>query len=236
MEKSAKEQGSEVVRRQRDNTERSRVIVKSGIWFIVTNFLLSVFNMIVGTIAGSVAIVGDGAHSLIDAVSGFLIIGSEKLAESAKFAEKRAKIERVTTIIIALIIIAVGVHILVEAIEKLLEPEEMEISAATIVVVAASLVAKLILAIYLIQTGKKQKSEVVRASGAETLNDMWISAVVLLSIVVYAIWHVDIEGYVSAIIAFVIFKVGLEFIFPHLDQHHHHPFEIDADHDHCGKE
>lgn len=209
--------------------------MRSGVWFILTNVLLAVFNYVVGMMAGSVAMMGDAAHSLIDGVSGVLIIGSEKLAENRKFAQNRMKIERTTTILIALIIIAMGIHVLEEGIEKLIEPEEMEISAATVVVLVLSIAAKVGLAVYLKRMGMKYKSDVVRASGAETLNDAWISVVVLISILVYLAFGVDIEGYVSILISLVIMKVGLEFIFPHLDKHHHHPFEVDADHDHCGK-
>ena len=86
-------------------SSRSKTIQKSGYIFILTNFLLAVFNIIVGIFANSLAIVSDAIHSLIDSISGFLIIISEKIANHKKFTEKREKIERITTIIIALIII-----------------------------------------------------------------------------------------------------------------------------------
>ena len=185
--------------------------------------------------AHSLAITSDAAHSLIDAVSGFIVVIGEKLARRKKFAEKRAKIERATTIIIALIIIAAGVHIVIEAIEKLREPEAVDYSLATVIVLVASVGLKLALALYLKKQGKTHNSKVLSASGAETMNDMLISVAVLLSIVVYFIWGINIEAYISLAISLIIFKIGLEFIFPHLSRHHHHPLETNPDHDHCGK-
>lgn len=214
---------------------RSKTIIRSGYLFIITNFLLAIFNIIVGSLSNSLAIISDAAHSLIDSVSGFLVIVSEKLASHHKLTNHRAKIERITTIIIALIIIFAGVHIIIESIEKFSEPSEPDYTPITLFVLIASLVAKYALAKYLKTTGKRIKSKVVEASGAETMNDAWISVAVLLSAIIYLIWHIDIEAYVSIIIAIIIIKVGLEFIFPHLTQHHHHHLEQNPDHDHCGK-
>ncbi len=214
---------------------RSKTIIKSGFLFIITNFLLAIFNIIVGIMANSIAIVSDATHSLIDALSGFLVIISEKLANHKKLTVHRAKIERYTTIFIALIIIITGIHIIIESIQKFTENESPDYSIATIIVLIASIMAKYTLAIYLKTTGKKIKSKVVEASGAETLNDTWISVAVLVSAIIYLIWKIDIEAYVSIIIALVIIKVGLEFIFPHISHHHHHHLENNPDHDHCGK-
>lgn len=215
---------------------RSKTIVKSGYLFIITNFLLAVFNTIVGLLSNSIAIISDATHSLVDAISGILVIISEKLANHKKLTKHRQKIERITTIIIALIIIVTGIHIIIESIEKIVEPEAPDYSAITIITLVVSIIAKYALAKYLKTTGQKIKSKVVEASGVETMNDAWISVAVLFSAIIYLIWHVDIEAYVSIVISFIIIKVGLEFIFPHLTHHHHHHLEQNPDHDHCGKQ
>ena len=218
-----------------EKTYRSRTIVKSGAIFILTNFLLAIFNLIIGLISGSIAIISDSLHSFIDATSGFIIIITEKLATSHRFSTRRVKIERIATILIALIIIGAGIHIAIESFEKLANPEELEINPAVIIILIASIAMKLALAIYLKRTGLRNKSEVLIASGAETFNDMWISIAVLASTIIYAASRLNVEGYVGLAIAIVIIKVGLEFIFPHISAHHHHPLEQNPDHDHCGK-
>lgn len=214
--------------------DRSKTIVKCGYLFIAANFLLAVLNIIIGLISGSLAITSDAIHSLIDSVSGFIIIISEKLANHHKLTDYRAKIERITTIIIAIIIIAAGIHIIIESIEKIIEPEPVGFSVWTFIVLIVSIIIKYSLAFYLKKKGKALKSGVLIASAAETINDTWISVAVLASVIIYMLFHVDIEAYVSIIIAIIIIKIGLEFIFPHISHHHHHPLETDPDHDHCG--
>ena len=218
---------------QKTKNNRSQVIFKAGFLFILINLLLAIFNIIIGLISNSLAIITDALHSLIDGISGILIIVSEKLANIKRFTNYRNKIERITTIIIAIIIIIVGIDIDIEAIEKIFEPSEVEYDISTIIILIASIIAKLFLALYLKKQGRKEKSDVLSASGAETMNDTIISIAVLVSAIIYLIWHVDIEAYISIAISFIILKVGLEFIFPHLSHHHHHPLETNPDHDHC---
>ena len=214
------------------NTKRSQTITRSGYLFIATNFFLGVFNIVIGLISGSIAITSDAIHSFIDSISGFLIIISEKLASHHKLTNHRARIEQITTIIIALIIIIAGIHIIIESIEKIITPDTPDYSIPVIIVLIASIAMKYLLANYLKTTGRKIKSTVLTASSAETMNDTWISIAVLLSAIFFLITNIDIEAYISIIIALLIIKVGLEFIFPALSHHHHHPFETDHTHKH----
>ncbi len=214
---------------------RSKTVIRAGWLFITINILLSFFNIIIGVLSNSLAIISDAIHSFTDSVSGFLIIISEKLATTKKYSDYRDKIERITTIIISLMIITIGIHIIIESIDQLFNPEKVSFSIATIVVIIASIITKYLLANYLKNKGKTIKSNVLIASGAETINDAWISIAVLASTIVYLIWHINIESYISIIIAIIIIKVGLEFIFPHFFHHHHHHLESNKDHDHCGK-
>ncbi len=209
---------------------RSQTIVKAGYIFILINFILGVFNIIVGLISGSIAITSDAAHSFIDSVSGLLIIISEKLASHQKLSDHRTAIEKITTIIIALIIIAAGIDIIIESITKITTPEPVDYSVPVIIVLVASIALKYLLASYLKNTGKRQHSKVLTASGAETMNDTWISVAVLVSAIIYLIWHIDIGAYVSLGISAIVIKVGLEFIFPKLSRHHHHHLESNPSH------
>lgn len=216
--------------------KRSQVIIKSGWLFILVNFLLAFFNLLVGILSNSLAIASDAVHSLIDAISGVLIIVSEKLASKSRFAERREKIERITTIAIAIIIILVGLEMLIASFKNIITPGEVDFSVPTIIILVASIATKWFFAVYLKKKAAQFKSDVLKASGAETMNDAWISIAVLLSVIIYLIWHVNVESYISIVIAFVVIKIGFEFIFPHLSQHHHHPFDSNPDHDHCGKD
>ena len=188
------------------NSVHNKTVLKAGYLAIVVNLLLAVFKIVVGAISGSLAVMSDAIHGLIDTLSGIIVVISEKLGASKKFSKDHEKIEHIGALLIAAIIIIVGIHIFAESIEKLITPEEVEYSAPVIIVLISSVVAKLLLGRYLKTTGTKVKSDTLIASSVETI---------------YLIWHINLEAYISIIISVIIIKFGLELIFPKIFKHHH---------------
>ena len=199
----------------------NKTVIKAGFIAITVNLLLAVFKVVIGAVSNSLAITSDAVHGLIDTLSGIIVIVSEKLGSSKKFTKDHEKIEHSGAILIAIIIIFVGIHIFAESIEKIIKPEEVEYSAPIIIVLIGSIIAKFILGRYLKTTGTKVKSDTLIASSVETINDSIISGAVLISALIYLIWHINLEAYISIIISVIIIKFGLELIFPKFFKHHH---------------
>lgn len=196
-------------------TDREKVIFRAGLVDIGTNFALAIFKIVVGVISNSIAIVSDALHGMVDAISGIIIIASSFVAKQKsvqRSPEKRERVELMATTLIAAIIIIVGITTLVESVHKIIEPEEVEYSVPTIVILAVSVLGKLGLGIYLKRRGKAIQSDTLRASGVEATNDVLISGAVLASALIYVIWQVDIEAYVSVVISAIIIKLGVELI------------------------
>ncbi len=198
----------------------NQTVLRAGFIAIAINLLLAVFKILVGAISGSLAVMSDAIHGLIDTLSGIIVVVSEKLGSSQKFSKDHESIEHIGALLIAVIILVVGARIFIESIEKIITPEEVEYSAPIIIVLIGSIVAKLLLGRYLKSTGKKVDSDTLIASSVETINDSIISGAVLLSALIYMIWNVNIEAYISIIISAIIIKFGLELIFPNFFHHH----------------
>ena len=126
----------------KNDSSRSQAIIRSGYLFIAVNFLLGIINIVVGTLSSSLAITSDAIHSFIDSISGLIIIMSEKLARHHSLVTYRERIERLATILIALIIVATGIHIIIESIETLQKGEEPEYSIPTISILVISILLK----------------------------------------------------------------------------------------------
>ena len=198
-----------------------KTVLKAGTIAIMTNLLLAIFKIIIGAISNSLAVMSDATHGLIDTISGIIVIISEKLGSSHKFNKNHEKIEHIGALLIATIVIIVGIHIFTESIEKIITPEDVEYPAPVIIVLIISIVSKLLLGRYLRITGTKVQSDTLIASSVETINDCIISGTVLLSALIYLIWHINVESYISIIISIIILKLGLGLIFPKLSGQHH---------------
>lgn len=192
---------------------REKTIVKTSILGIITNLFLVGFKAFVGLVSNSIAVLLDAVNNLSDALSSIVTIIGAKLG--AKQPDKKhplgyGRIEYLSSMIVAALVLYAGITSLVESIKKIIHPEAADYSVVSIVIISVAIVAKLILGMYVKKQGKKVNSGALAASGSDALFDAILSASVLASAVVYLIWKVSLEAYVGVLIAGFIIKAGIE--------------------------
>ena len=192
---------------------REKTIVRTSIVGIVTNVLLVGFKAFVGLMSNSIAIILDAVNNLSDALSSVVTIIGAKLG--AKQPDKKhplgyGRIEYLSSMIVAALVLYAGITSLVESIKKIIHPEAADYSTVTLVIIFVAIVVKLILGLYVKKQGKKVNSGALVASGSDALFDAILSASVLASAIVYLIWGISLEAYVGVIIAGFIVKAGVE--------------------------
>ena len=193
--------------------DREKTIVRTSVVGIVTNVLLAAFKAAVGLISNSIAVTLDAVNNLSDALSSVVTIIGAKLG--AKAPDKKhplgyGRIEYLSTMIVAAIVLYAGITSLVESVKKIIHPEEAEYGAVTLVILAVAIVVKLVLGAFVKRRGKKVNSGALVASGSDATFDAILSASVLASAIVYLIWGVSLEAYVGVVIAGFIIKAGIE--------------------------
>lgn len=193
--------------------KREKAIVKTSVIGVITNVLLAAFKAAVGMISHSIAVTLDAVNNLSDALSSVITIIGAKLG--AKQPDKKhplgyGRIEYLSSMIVAGIVLYAGITSLVESIKKIITPEEADYSIVSLIIIGVAIVVKLILGQYVKKQGKKHNSGALVASGSDALFDAILSASVLASAVVYLIWHISLEAYVGVIIAGIIIKAGIE--------------------------
>lgn len=192
---------------------REKTIVRTSIVGIVTNVLLVGFKAFVGLMSNSIAIILDAVNNLSDALSSVVTIIGAKLG--AKQPDKKhplgyGRIEYLSSMIVAALVLYAGITSLVESIKKIIRPEAAEYGTVTLVIISVAIVVKLILGLYVKKQGKKVNSGALVASGSDAMFDAILSASVLASAIVYLIWGISLEAYVGVIIAGFIVKAGVE--------------------------
>ena len=193
--------------------EREKTIVKTSIIGIVTNLFLVGFKAFVGLVSNSIAVILDAVNNLSDALSSVVTIIGAKLG--AKQPDKKhplgyGRIEYLSSMIVAALVLYAGITSLVESVKKIIRPEAAEYSTVSIVIISVAIVVKLVLGTFVRKQGKKVNSGALTASGSDALFDAVLSASVLASAIVYLIWGVSLEAYVGAVIALFIIKAGIE--------------------------
>ena len=193
--------------------DREKVIVRTSVIGIVTNLLLAGFKAVVGIISNSIAITLDAVNNTSDALSSVITIVGAMLGGKApdkKHPLGYGRIEYLSSMTVAAIILYAGITSAVESVKKIIHPEEADYRAASLVIVAVAIAVKLILGSYVKKQGEKVNSGALTASGSDALFDAVLSASVLASAAIYMLWHISLEAYVGVLIAAVIIKAGIE--------------------------
>ncbi len=207
--------GEEGTKLEITGPERDRVIIRTSIIGIIANVFLAAVKAVVGVISNSIAITLDAVNNLSDALSSFITIIGTKLAgrkPDKKHPLGYGRIEYLTAMIIAAIIIYAGITALTESVGKIIAPEEADYSTITLVILALAIVVKLVLSRYVKAVGKKVQSGSLIASGTDAFMDAILSTSVLASAIIFIIWHISLEAYVGVLISFMILKAGGEIL------------------------
>lgn len=203
--------------RDHTNTEDPAVRDKcgrvAGAVGIVTNFLLFLMKIIVGTVFHSVSVTADAVNNLTDSGSSVVTLIGFKMASKPadeKHPFGHARIEYLSGVIVSFIVIFLGLQLGMSSIEKILTPEENALTPVALVVLVISILAKLWQCLFYRKVGRMIKSESVEATSKDSRNDVIATSVVLLGAVITMLTGVNLDGYMGAAVALFIVFSGVQ--------------------------
>ena len=200
---------------------RNTVIIRTSFIGIGANLLLAAFKAIVGLLSHSIAIVLDAVNNLSDALSSVITIVGAKLAgrrPDKKHPLGYGRIEFLSAMIVAAIVLYAGITAGVESFKKLFSPETPEYDIVTLIVVGTAVVVKLVLGRYVKGVGEKVGSAALVASGSDASFDAILSVTTLFCAILFMVWGIQLEAVVGVVISIVIIKAGVEMLAETLDE------------------
>lgn len=188
---------------------RMRYGVLSGAVGIALNALLSLFKLILGSAAHSIAVVADGVNNLFDAVSSIISLIGFKI--SGKPADKEhpfghGRVEYVSALTLAFFILITGVELIKGSVDKFTNPEPTVLSVPAAVTLAVSIAAKLWLALFNRSIGRRIDSVAVNAVFADSIGDIAATSCSLIALIASGFTSLPVDAVMGIIVAcFVIF-------------------------------
>jgi len=192
--------------------KRQKVIIRASIVGIVGNFFLAAFKAFVGILTNSIAIILDAVNNFSDMLSSIVTIVGILLANKApdrRHPMGHGRYEYLSTAVIAIIIIYIGITAIKESINKIINPEDVAYNALSIAIVAVAVIVKIFIGLYFRKTAKKVDSDSLKASGTDALFDSIISFATIISAVIYLTTGFKTEAYLATIISVLIIRSGL---------------------------
>ncbi len=197
------------------NKKREKIIINTSLLGILANIFLSTIKFIIGLVSSSIAIVLDAVNNLSDALSSIITIIGTKLASKKpdkKHPYGHGRIEYLSAMTIALIILYAGVTSIIESIKKIITPQVPDYSTLSLVIIICAILVKLLLGIYVKRVAKKVNSSSLANSAQDALMDCIISFSTLLAAIIYLIFNISIESWLGLIISLIIIKSGIGMI------------------------
>ena len=193
---------------------RSDAGKKAAAVAILANCFLTVFNVIVGLMSGSYALISEGAHTLSDIVTTIVAytgfrIGQKPADDEHPIGHGRA--EAIGGLIIVLFLTIVAWEIMGGAIKKLIDPTSIITPNVLAAIMAVfGIFINYSVSQYIIGIGREINSPAIVADGKHQKTDIFSSIAVLLGVVVSNIGYPILDPIIGLIIGFLILKTAYE--------------------------
>lgn len=179
---------------------------------IASNSCLIVLKVAAGLVTGSVGILSDAVHSLMDLIASLIAWASVRKADAPADASHRyghEKLEDLAAGAQALLLLVGALFIAVEAIRRLINGGVVGSIGIGIAVTAAAAVVNLIVSTYLEHAGRATGSHALRATAADLRTDAFVSLGVLAALVVVKLTGAHwVDPVVGLLVAAAISRTG----------------------------
>lgn len=177
--------------------------VKTALFGLTLNFILFLIKLYVSISSGSLAIYCDGINNLGDTLSciialmGFLF--AIKLNET-----KSSRAQSLASFVIGLILAITGGYFAYNGVERLLYPVQISYSFKYAVLIAITILVKLVMGIVYLSVNKKHPSPVYKALITDSFLDCVVTACTLMSLTLSVKINFAIDGIISVAIGLAV--------------------------------
>lgn len=194
---------------------RDNLIKISGIMGLIINIFLFIIKLTIGLFINSISIISDSINNLSDSLTSIVtiigaIISNKPADENHPYGHGRT--EYVVTMFVGVFILVVSIQLLISAVKSIILPDPIKYSKYTIIILVISILLKLYMYFYNKYVGKKAESVLNYGVAKDSINDVFATIFVLISILVYIYTGYNIDGYIGVIISLIVFKTGLDLI------------------------
>lgn len=199
---------------------RQRVGILSGRVGLVSNLFLFVIKLIAGLMSGSISIVTDAMNNLGDSASSVITLfgfraASKPADKEHPFGHERS--EYISGLIISIIIIYVGLQFLSSSFNQIMHPTPLNTSALVFVLLIVSIVIKVLQGQFYRKMAKEIQSNTLQNSAQDSINDVYITIMVLVSSLVETWTGWQIDGYAGGLLSLFIIYSGIQAIRDSID-------------------
>lgn len=198
-----------------DPAVRKQVGIMSSIVGIMLNLMLFTVKFIMGTLASSIAIVSDGFNNLSDSASCIITFFGYRMA--AKPADKdhpfgHGRMEYLTALAIAIIILLVGVELFKGSLNKMIHPVPIQYSHVILASLLLSVILKFWMSRFNRTLGRQYHSSVMLATSKDSLNDVIATSATIIALLASPWTTFPLDGLMGCVVSLFVLVSGIGII------------------------
>ena len=161
------------------------------------------------------SIIADALNNFSDSISSVVTMIGFKLAQKPADADHpygHARFEYVASLFISILVLFVGFELAKSSVQKILTPEPIIFSIASIIILSISIIAKSLLSIYNFKMAKAINSDALKATAIDSRNDAIVTFFVLVATILERITSLQVDGYMGLLVSLFILYSGITLI------------------------
>lgn len=187
---------------------------KAAGFSILSNACLILLKLVAGIFTGSVSLIAEAMHSLMDLAAAVVAFFSVRVSDSppdAKHPFGHGKAENISGIIEGLLIFIAAGLIINEAVHKIIQGVHLEMIEIGIAIMAVSIVTNFFISRYLMKVSRATDSLALEADATHLTTDIITMAGVLIGLVIVRVTGLYIlDPIVAILVAILIIKAAFD--------------------------
>lgn len=183
---------------------------------IISNTSLILLKLIAGFITGSVSLIAEAIHSIMDLVASIVAYISVRVSDKPadeKHQFGHGKAENISGVIEGLLILVAAGLIVNEAIHRIITGANLEIVEVGIAVMGVCIVVNLLVSRYLHKVSRATDSVALEADALHLSTDVWTMSGVFLGLIIVRLTGLNIiDPIIAMIVALLIVKAAIDII------------------------
>ena len=181
---------------------------------IVSNTSLILLKLVAGIITGSVSLLAEAIHSVMDLAAAIVAFVSVRIADRPSDAQHHfghGKAENISGVVEGLLIFVAAGIIIKEAIDRFVEGTALELLEVGIGIMVVSIIVNIVVSRYLLRVSRTTESLALEADARHLTTDVTTMFGVLIALIIVRITGFNLlDPVIAIIVALIIIKAAYD--------------------------
>lgn len=178
---------------------------------IVSNTVLFALKFVIGIVLNSVAITADSFNNLSDSASSIITMIGFKMGNQPPDNEHpygHGRMEYISAFVVSFFIMLLGIEFLKTSVRKIFNPEIVEFKWLSVIILIITIIVKMWQGRFNKYVGNKINSQSLIATATDSMNDVLVTSVTVLSLFITKFCAITVDGYFGVFVALVLLYSG----------------------------